>query len=241
MNRATPKINFREFALILTLCTSTCLGNIRVGIYRIIPNYLFDNQFLEIREDSSFTWNFYQCASMFYFHQERKGTWSASVNSLQLYLVSDTVEHNLCLSHPSKDTTYIEIREADTVSFKIQNQMLMEDRIKWNCCPKRKKLNYWFVQSHGNAGSNLRCTYFGKKRIDTYFYSNGQVKRVLYFKNNLPHGSDIEYYPTGIIKNITRWKNGKRKGRCYDFNEKGNIEKIEKNGRITKFKFGAFQ
>ncbi|GEL10676.1 MORN repeat variant [Flavobacterium glycines] len=65
---------------------------------------------------------------------------------------------------------------------------------------------------------------FGKKVKATYFYDNGQVQQVGFFKNGKLEGTWVSYDESGNKTAIAEYKNGKKVGKWFfwtDASEKG--------------------
>lgn len=75
----------------------------------------------------------------------------------------------------------------------------------------------------------------------TYFYSNGQPKELLYYKNNRREGEGIEFYPDGNIHVRKNYLHGRLEGMLLEYYPNSTIKREEmyKNGKCTMGKLFA--
>jgi len=95
------------------------------------------------------------------------------------------------------------------------------------------------VVEHYNSKGRLNGTFilFDKGNVDitanytdglregylTEFYSNGQIKSKVLFKNDKMNGNDTGYYENGVLKYITPYWNNKYHGSGYHYSTKGKL------------------
>ena len=70
----------------------------------------------------------------------------------------------------------------------------------------------------------------------TYFYDNGAIKEVGYFKNDKLHSQWISYNEEGKVKVTARYKNGKKHGKWYFVGDDTVKEVNYKSNKIIKVK-----
>jgi antitoxin component YwqK of YwqJK toxin-antitoxin module len=75
--------------------------------------------------------------------------------------------------------------------------------------------------------------------VHKHYYPNGNLMRLLYYKEGKLHGAAMTYYKNGSIASIIHYQDGVKHGPYYRFNNKGWIEEQQEyeSGRINGYDF----
>lgn len=127
-----------------------------------------------------------------------------------------------------------------------------------NSCDLNSKKKIEFNQ-YNQDGTLERTGYLDKdgKKIDTlkYFYPNGLLKRIEFYKNGKINGFKKVYQPNGELGQICEFLNDTLNGYCKNYNKNGDLESVAffhqgkqlgdfyfyKKGIIRQYNFLGFQ